>query len=191
MCREALTGVNPDQRAESEGESHGEQQQTDVAEARDRAGFGGEHADQHRVAEDHRGDAGQQNGPASDPVDENQRDQHCGQRRQLHERGQHQQCELALKSHRLEESRTVVDDSVDAGQLGEEAEPDDECGGAQIRRAQHFDEFPAVFFAHRLGDLGEFLLDVSVRLDSQQRPAGVVDPVFEQVPPRGVGHLRQ
>ena len=50
---------------------------------------------------------------------------------------------------------------------------------------------PAIFFAHRLGDLGEFLLDVTVRFHPQQRPAGVVNPVLEQVPPGGVGHLAQ
>jgi hypothetical protein len=189
--REALAGVNPNQRPESEGEAHREQQQAAVPETRYGTGPRGEHGDEHQVAEDHRRDAGQQYGPASEPVDEKQRDQHRAQRSQLHERGQHEQCEVALKPHGLEKQRTVVDDPVDPGQLSEEAEPDDECGGAQIRRAQHLDERAALLFPHGVGDLGELLLDVPVRLHPQQRPAGVVNPVLEQVPPGGVGHSVQ
>jgi len=145
-----------------------------------RCGLRGERGDEHHVGGDHHTDTGQQNWATPQPVHEDERAEHRGQRSGLHDRWKDKQGEVAVEAHCLEQSGTVKDNRVDAGDLDGKTQRDHEDSGAQVWLAQHLHSPTAAFVPQRAADLGEFTLYITVvRLQLPQHLPGLSDPALE------------
>ena len=116
----------------------------------------------------HRADPGQQGGPPSPPVHDQEGDDLGDHARDLDEAGRYDRARRTRDADLLDDRRAVVDDGVDTCDLDQKAKANDEDAGLTETPLEELGEAPLLLVAKVVLDPPDFFFGVHVGFDPTQ-----------------------